>query len=85
MCKENAILQLKEIQIQKMKNAGNVSYPVSALQRDLRLNVLPRKIECFDISNLQGTDSVASMVVFENGKPKKSLYRKFYFRSSIIY
>jgi excinuclease ABC subunit C len=77
MCKENAILQLKEIQLQKMKNIGNVSYSVSALQRDLRLKILPRKIECFDISNLQGTDTVASMVVFEDGKPKKSLYRKF--------
>ncbi len=77
MCKENANLQLKEIQLQRMKNQGQVSYAVSALQRDLRLNVLPRKIECFDISNLQGSDSVASMVVFEDGKPKKSLYRKF--------
>ena len=54
MCKENAILQLKEIQLQKMKNLGNVSYSVSALQRDLRLKTLPKKIECFDISNLQG-------------------------------
>lgn len=77
MCKENAILQLKEIQIQKMKNEGQIPYSVSALQRDLRLKTLPKKIECFDISNLQGTDSVASMVVFEDGKPKKSLYRKF--------
>jgi len=77
MCKENAVLQLKEIQIQKMKKEGQAPFALSALQRDLRLNSLPRKIECFDISNLQGTDSVASMVVFENGKPKKSLYRKF--------
>ncbi len=81
MCKENASLQLKEIQLQKMKSLGNVSYSVSALQRDLRLKTLPRKIECFDISNLQGTDSVASMVVFEDGKPKKSLYRKFIIKS----
>ncbi len=77
MCKENATLQLKEIQLQKMKNLGSVPYSLSALQRDLRLKSLPKKIECFDISNLQGTDSVASMVVFEDGKPKKSLYRKF--------
>ncbi len=77
MCKENASLQLKEIQLQKMKNLGNVPYSVSALQRNLRLKSLPRKIECFDISNLQGTDTVASMVVFEDGKPKKSNYRKF--------
>ncbi len=77
MCKENATLQLKEIQLQKMKAHGQVPYSVSALQRDLRLNNLPRRIECFDISNLQGTDSVASMVVFVDGKPKKSDYRKF--------
>ena len=77
MCKENASLQLKEIQLQKMKNLGNVPYSLAALQRDLRLKSLPRKIECFDISNLQGSDTVASMVVFEEGKPKKSLYRKF--------
>ena len=77
MCKENAILQLKEIQLQKMKKEGHVPYALAALQRDLRLNVLPKKIECFDISNLQGTDTVASMVVFEDGKPRKSLYRKF--------
>lgn len=77
MSKQNAILQLKEIQLQKMKKEGNVPYVLSALQRDLRLKNLPRKIECFDISNLQGTDTVASMVVFVDGKPKKSLYRKF--------
>jgi excinuclease ABC subunit C len=77
MCKENAILQLKEIQIQKMKKEGNVPFSLSALQRDLRLKVLPRRIECFDISNIQGSDSVASMVVFVDGKPKKSEYKKF--------
>ncbi|MGQ9643103.1 MAG: helix-hairpin-helix domain-containing protein, partial [Ignavibacterium sp.] len=42
---------------------------------------LPKKIECFDISNTQGSDSVASMVVFVDGKPKKSLYRKFIIKS----
>lgn len=77
MCSENAILQLKEIQIQRMKSEGQIPYSVAALQRDLRLPILPKKIECFDISNLQGTDTVASLVVFEDGKPKKSLYRKF--------
>lgn len=77
MCKENAVLQLKEIQIQKMKKEGNVPYTLSALQRDLRFKHIPKTIECFDISNLHGTDTVASMVVFVDGKPKKSLYRKF--------
>ena len=77
MCTENARLQLKEIQLQKMKKEGYLPHSIASLQRDLRLNILPRKIECFDISNLQGTDSVASLVVFYDGKPKKSLYRKF--------
>jgi len=77
MCKQNAQLQLKEIQLQRMKKDGNVPYALSALQRDLRLKNLPRVIECFDNSNLQGSDAVASMVVFVDGKPKKSLYRKF--------
>jgi excinuclease ABC subunit C len=81
MCKQNAILQLKEIQLQKMKKEGSVPYTLASLQRDLRLKHLPRKIECFDISNLQGTDTVASMVVFEDAKPKKSLYRKFIIKS----
>ncbi len=80
MCKQNAILQLKEIQLQKMKKEGNLPYVLSALKRDLRLNVLPQKIECFDISHIQGSDAVASMVVFVDGKPKKSLYRKFIIR-----
>lgn len=77
MCKQNAILQLKEIELQKMKKEGAVPYVLSALKRDLNLRNLPIRIECFDISNLQGSDTVASMVVFENGKPKKSEYRKF--------
>lgn len=77
MSKQNAILQLKDIQLQKMKKEGNLPYVLSSLKRDLRLPHLPRKIECFDISNLQGTDTVASMIVFVDGKPKKSLYRKY--------
>lgn len=77
MNKQNAMLQLKEIQLHRMKREGNVPYTLAALKRDLRLPVLPKKMECFDISNLQGTDTVASMVVFADGKPKKSLYRRF--------
>jgi excinuclease ABC subunit C len=73
----NARFLLDELKIQKMKRADYVPHSVKALQRDLRLRTLPRKIECFDISNTQGSDSVASMVVFEDAKPKKSEYRKF--------
>lgn len=81
MCKKNANLQLKEYQLAKMKREGNLPYVLSSLKRDLRLNKLPRKIECFDISNIQGSDTVASLVVFVDGKPKKSLYRKFIIKS----
>ncbi len=77
MCKQNAILQLKDIQLQRMKKDGNLPYVLSSLKRDLRLTSLPRKIECFDISHIQGSETVASMVVFVDGKPKKSLYRKY--------
>jgi len=48
-----------------------------ALQDALSLEKAPRRIECFDISHIQGTDKVASMVVWEDGKMKKSDYRKF--------
>lgn len=50
---------------------------MALLQRRLRLPQLPRAIECYDISHVQGTDAVASMVVFIDGKPDKSRYRTF--------
>jgi excinuclease ABC subunit C len=52
-----------------------------AIQEALNLPEAPRRIECFDISHIQGTDKVASMVVWEDGKMKKSDYRKFIIRT----
>src|SRR6185437_14852202 len=52
-----------------------------ALQYALNLAEAPRRIECFDISHIQGTDKVASMVVWEDGAMKKSDYRKFIIRT----
>ncbi|AFN76064.1 excinuclease ABC subunit C [Melioribacter roseus P3M-2] len=83
ICKQNSLLHLKEIQLQKMKKEGSVPFVIAALQKELGLKNLPRRIECFDNSNLQGSDPVASMVVFVDGKPKKSLYRKFIIRSVV--
>jgi len=54
-----------------------------ALQDALGLLELPKRIECFDISHIQGTDKVASMVVWENGRMKKADYRKFIIRTVI--
>lgn len=50
---------------------------VKQLGELLNLPVLPNRMECYDISHMSGTDKVASMVVFENGEPKRSHYRKF--------
>lgn len=47
------------------------------LQEELSLPRLPQRMECYDISHIQGTNTVASMVVFEDGKPKTSDYRRF--------
>ncbi len=80
MAAENARLLLDELQLQKMKARDRFQHNVYALQRDLRLKTPPKRIECFDISNIQGSDPVASMVTFVNGKPKKGDYRKFKIR-----
>jgi len=50
---------------------------VADLQNVLHLGVTPRRVEAFDISNIQGTNAVGSMIVFENGQPKRSDYRRF--------
>ncbi|MCX6619896.1 MAG: excinuclease ABC subunit UvrC, partial [Acidobacteria bacterium] len=55
----------------------------AAMQDALQLPEPPRRIECFDISHIQGTDKVASMVVWEDGRMKKSGYRKFIIRTVI--
>jgi excinuclease ABC subunit C len=77
----NAQFWLDELELMKLKRGDIIPQSLKALQRDLRLPVPPRRIECFDISNIQGTDTVASLVVFSDGKPKKSEYRKFKIRT----
>lgn len=79
MVKSNAAYLLKELILTKMKKEF-IPPSLEALKRDLRLTKLPRRIECFDISHIQGTDTVASMVVFENASPKKTGYRKYKLR-----
>jgi excinuclease ABC subunit C len=76
MVKANAQYMLDELKLQRLKREF-IPNSVTALKRDLRLTKLPRRIECYDISHIQGTDTVASMVVFEDGRPKKGDYRKF--------
>lgn len=77
LCAKNARLLLEELQAQKSRADDWAPLSVRALQKDLRMNHPPKRIEAFDVSNIAGHDAVASLVVFENGKPKKSEYRKF--------
>ncbi len=81
MCQKNAHLLLQELKLQKMKSADYLAGSVKALQKDLHLLKPPKRIEAFDISNIQGSDPVASMVCFVNGKAHKSDYRRFRIRS----
>ncbi len=81
MCIRNAELLLEELKLQKSQNSDWTAPSVTALQKDLRLEKPPKRIEAFDVSNISGQDAVASLVVFENGKPKKSEYRKFKIRT----
>jgi excinuclease ABC subunit C len=70
--------------LHKTRRAGDLttrSQALSELQDGLSLLEAPLRIECFDVSNLQGTEVVASMVVFEDGLPRKSEYRRFALRS----
>lgn len=55
---------------------------LQALQKRLRLTRLPRRIECFDVSHIQGSDPVASMVVFVDGQPENASYRSFKIRAA---
>jgi excinuclease ABC subunit C len=67
--------QLKQLQI--VDPERHVNRIMAQMQKDLRLNVEPRHIECFDNSNIQGTNPVAACVVFKDGKPSKKDYRHF--------
>jgi excinuclease ABC subunit C len=69
------IEQLKQLQI--VDPERHVNRIMAQMQKDLRLSVEPRHIECFDNSNIQGTNPVAACVVFKDGKPSKKDYRHF--------
>ncbi len=67
--------QLKQIQI--VDPDRHTNRIMAQMQKDLRLSVEPRHIECFDNSNIQGTNPVSACVVFKDGKPSKKDYRHF--------
>ncbi|HHY89428.1 MAG TPA: excinuclease ABC subunit UvrC [Chloroflexi bacterium] len=81
MATENAVETLRTLKAQWEADTNRQSEALSELQQALGLAEPPNRIECYDISNTQGTAAVASMVVFEQGVPSKKLYRRFNIRS----
>jgi excinuclease ABC subunit C len=77
----NALLALDQERLRDERRHQHRAQALEGLQLALSLDTVPVRIECFDISNLGGTHTVASMVVFEAGAPKKSDYRRFKIRT----
>lgn len=77
MAAANAKYAFELYRIRGRGGEERATWLLGELKKDLALASMPFRIECFDISTLQGAETVASMVVFENGKPRKSEYRRF--------
>jgi excinuclease ABC subunit C len=77
MIAESAAENLEQSRLRFLSDEQKMTAAMTGLAEALDLPRLPRRIECYDISNLQGTNPVASMVVFEDGKPAKKEYRRF--------
>ncbi len=83
LAQKNAKFYFEKVKLQKLTEIQRDYNEVgSYIQEKLRLSKFPYVVECFDISHIQGTNTVASMVTFENGLPKKSRYRKFKVKST---
>lgn len=81
MVAENARAYLEQVESKEEREQLKNQQALEELKEHLGLEVIPYRIEAFDISNTQGTESVASMVVFEGAQPKKEDYRKFKIRT----
>jgi excinuclease ABC subunit C len=77
MVAQNAAQVMEQMHAKWLSDTGKIAASLTELQERLNLPRLPNRIECYDISNISGSSSVGSMVVFENGRPKPSLYRRF--------
>jgi len=81
MAVRNAGLGLEHERVLEEARRNKVASTLDGLREELALPALPVRIECYDISNTMGTNSVASMVVFQGGRPAKDEYRRFRIRS----
>ena len=78
LAQKNANFNLEQQKLKELTNIQNDYNEIGCyLQEKLKLSKFPHTIECYDISHIQGTNTVASGVYFENGQPKKSKYRKY--------
>ena len=77
LAERNARLAIDQEKLRSERSRQQRVEALDGLQEALGLDTIPLRIECFDISTLMGTNTVASMVVFEGGAPKKSDYRRF--------
>lgn len=77
IAEKNAFDYVESIKLSHMRKSSRTILPIQELKDKLNLNKLPRRIICIDISTIQGTDTVSSLVFFENGKPLKRQFRHF--------
>jgi excinuclease ABC subunit C len=77
MARKNGALVLKQLRLKMATDGERINEELGALRDAIGIDALPRRIEAYDISNIQGFYTVASLVVFEDGQPKKAHYRKF--------
>ncbi len=78
LAQKNSIFNLEQLKLKNLSELQNDYNEVGAyIKEKLGLKKFPHIVECYDISHIQGTNTVASGVVFENGFPKKSLYKKY--------
>ena len=78
---ENAVQGLAQHRIKWLNNSDVIQQAMSELEEELSLPSLPLRMECYDISHVQGTNLVGSMVVFQDGRPRTSHYRRFQIKS----
>ncbi len=81
MVAENAREAMEQGRIKSAADPGLVAAALEELRRALSLPAAPRRLECYDVSNVQGTSAVGSMAVLQDGAPRKSQYRRFKIRT----
>ena len=74
---ENAHQALAQLKVKELAGPAALTEALAEIQQEFKLSALPKRIEGYDISNIQGTDAVGSMVVFNDGKPDPAQYRRF--------